>query len=41
MEEIHQEIVKVLDWMNKDVPEWLTQIDCFHVVCDNIRKSMG
>ncbi len=27
--------------MNKDVPEWLKQIDRFQVVSDNIRKTMG
>lgn len=41
VEEIHRDMVTVLGWMNKDIPEWLEQIDRFHAVCGNIRKTMG
>ncbi len=41
VEEIHQEMITVMGWMNKDVPEWLKQIDRFQAVSNNIRKSMG
>ena len=41
VEEIHQEMTTVLGWINKDVPGWLSQIDRFNTVCDNIRIAMG
>lgn len=41
IEEIHKEIIKVLGWMDKDVPKWLEQIDRFNDVCLKIRDSMG
>lgn len=41
VKKIHQEMVMVMGWMNKDVPEWLTQIDRFHAVCDYIKRAMN
>ena len=41
VEEIHQEMVTVMGWMNKDVPEWLMQMDRFNLVCSQIREAMG
>lgn len=40
VEEIHQDMVMVMGWMNKDVPEWLRQIDRFEEVCSLIRETM-
>ncbi len=39
--EIHDELTSVMGWMNKDVPEWLKQIDRFEQVCQEIRDTMG
>lgn len=41
VEEIHQEMITVLGWMNKDVPVWLEQVDRFHDVAANIKKNMN
>lgn len=40
VEEIHQEMITVMGWMNKDVPGWLQQIDRFDAVCRQIRETM-
>lgn len=40
VEEIHQEMVTVMGWINKDVPAWLQQIDRFYEVCREIRDTM-
>ncbi|MDE6354917.1 MAG: hypothetical protein K2L56_07690 [Prevotella sp.] len=40
VEEIHQELITVMGWMNKDIPGWLQQTDRFHAVCHQIRKTM-
>lgn len=41
VEEIHQDMVMVMGWMNKDVPGWLKQTDRFEEVCRQIRDTMG
>lgn len=41
VEEIHQEMVTVMGWINKDVPAWLQQVDRFHEVCKEIRNVMN
>lgn len=41
VEEIHQEMITVMSWMNKDIPEWLAQIDRFETVCKQIRDTMN
>lgn len=41
VEEIHNEMVMVLGWMNKDIPGWLDQIDRFNSVCSDIRESLN
>lgn len=41
VKEIHQEMITVLGWMNKDVPVWLEQVDRFHDVAANIKKNMN
>lgn len=41
VEEIHREMMTILSWMNKDVPEWLKQADRFQTVSDSIKKSMN
>ena len=40
VEEIHQDMVMVMGWMNKDVPEWLKQTDRFGEVCRQIRDTL-
>lgn len=41
VEEIHQEMITVLGWVNKDVPGWLQQVDRFETVCRQIRSTMN
>lgn len=40
VEEIHQQIITVMAWMNKDIPEWLLRIDRFDSTCLQIRRDM-
>ena len=40
VEAIHQEMITVMGWMNKGVPDWLQQIDRFNAVCSQIKKTM-
>lgn len=39
--EIHQEMITVMGWMNRDIPGWLQQTDRFDAVCRQIRDAMG
>ena len=41
VQEIHDELLLVLEWINKDLPEWLTEIDRFENVQDQIKIEMG
>ncbi len=41
VEEIHKEMIVVMGWMNKDVPEWLRLTDRFETVSSNIRDKLG
>lgn len=41
VEEIHQEMITVIGWMNKDVPGWLQLTDRFNDVCRQIRQTMN
>lgn len=41
VEDIHNEMVTMMGWINKDVPAWLQQTDRFAEVCGQIRKTMG
>lgn len=38
--EIHNELIEVMGWMNKELPGWVGQIDRFEQVCLEIRKDM-
>lgn len=40
VEIIHDEMLNVMGWMNKDVPVWLGQFERFSQVCKNIREIM-
>ena len=40
-QEIHDELLLVLEWINKDLPEWLTEIDRFENVQEQIKIEMG
>ncbi len=40
VEEIHNELIVVMGWMNKAIPEWLKQIDRFEQVSIQIRETM-
>lgn len=41
VEDIHNELVMVLGWMNKDIPGWLQQIDRFAEVSSSIKAKLG
>ena len=41
VEEIHDEMLKVIGWMNCDLPEWFKEQERFDEVCVEIRKRMG
>ena len=41
VQEIHNELLLVLEWINKDLPEWLTEIDRFKNVQEQIKIEMG
>ena len=41
VQEIHDELLLVLEWINKDLPEWLTKIDRFENVQEQIKIEMG
>lgn len=41
VQEIHNELLLVLEWINKDLPEWLTEIDRFENVQEQIKIEMG
>jgi len=40
VEEIHTEMITMFGWINKDVPNWLQQIDRFDDVCKQIKLTM-
>lgn len=40
VKEIHDELVTVMGWINKDVPGWLEQVDRFDIVHRQIRDTM-
>ena len=40
VKDIHHDIITVIGWMNKDVPEWLKLTDRFDEVCNEICKTM-
>ena len=41
VEEIHAEMLKVIGWMNRDLPEWVEAQERFTAVCAEIRRRMG
>lgn len=41
VQEIHDELLLLLEWINKDLPEWLTEIDRFENVQEQIKIEMG
>lgn len=41
VEAIHQEMIVMMGWINKDVPGWLQQIDRFDTICSRIRETMN
>ena len=41
VQEIHDELLLVLEWINKDLPEWLKEIDRFKNVQEQIKIEMG
>lgn len=40
VEEIHDEILQVIGWMNKNLPQWVETIEHFPSTCAHIRKEM-
>ena len=41
VEEIHAEMLKVIGWMNRDLPIWVQKQERFDEVCNEIRFLMG
>ena len=41
VQEIHDELLLVLEWINMDLPEWLKEIDRFENVQEQIKIEMG
>lgn len=41
VEEIHSEMIKVLGWINCDLPGWVATQENFNSVCHDIRQKMG
>ena len=41
VEEIHEELISILGWINKDLPEWLKDMDRFYEVSGEIKNEMG
>mgnify|MGYP002623825181 FL=1 len=41
VEEIHTEMLNVIGWMNRDLPEWVIQQEHFDEACTEIRKRMN
>lgn len=41
VKELHDEIITLLDWMNKDVPVWLALSDRFDSVSTDIRHTLN
>lgn len=39
--EIHEEIIKVLGWMNNEVPDWLSSFDRFNKVRDDVANRLN
>jgi hypothetical protein len=39
--EIHSEMITVMTWINKDIPEWIATFDRFEEVANSIEKRMG
>ena len=37
---IHNEMLNVMGWMNKDVPTWVSKFDRFNNVCQDIRNIL-
>lgn len=40
VEEIHAEMLKVIGWMNRDLPEWVEAQERFSAICTEIRRRM-
>ena len=41
VEKIHDEILTVTSWMDKDLPSWIRDQERFEDVCQDIRRRMG
>lgn len=41
VQEIHNELILLLEWINKDLPKWLKDIDRFDDVQMKIKEKMG
>ena len=41
VEEIHNQILTVIGWINKDLPKWVVSQEHFSEVCTEIRKRMN
>jgi hypothetical protein len=39
--EIHSEMITVMTWINKDIPDWIAPFDRFNTVVESIEQRMG
>lgn len=39
--EIHSEILTIIGWMNRDLPDWVQRQESFDSVCQTINSKMG
>jgi len=38
--DIHANIILIIGWMNKDIPAWLSNLDRFDSVCNNVQTKI-
>lgn len=40
-EERHEDMLQVMTWINKDIPQWESRLDNFDKVCSEVRKTLS
>jgi hypothetical protein len=40
LKQIHNEMIDVIKWMNRDIPFWLADFDRFDEVCSSVKKRL-
>lgn len=41
IENIHKELLTVLEWINVDLISWTIKLDCFNKTCNDIKTKLG